>query len=122
MQSLPHSTTPYNVKLQYTRQNIDCLEPDSLAWHLALTKSFAWLVGRVNKPTTRQTSHANDLVNAKSHLDGRFRLYDFCLRLSCASSIRKDFRPSPRAQSSPATSAMCRTNVVGLTFTRHDLS
>ena len=61
----------------------------SLAWHLVLTKSFAWLVGRINKPTTRQTSHANDFVNAKSHIDGRFRLYDFCLRLSCASGIRR---------------------------------
>ena len=47
----------------------------SLAWLLALTKSFAWLVCRVvvalwdvNKPTTRLTSHANDFVNAKSHV------------------------------------------------------
>ena len=37
-------------------------------------KSFAWLVCRVvgfsqgvNKPTTRETTHANDFVNAKSH-------------------------------------------------------
>ena len=40
----------------------------SLAWLLAFTKSFAWLVCRVvEKLTTRQTSHANDFVNAKSH-------------------------------------------------------
>ena len=53
----------------------------SLAWLLAFTKSFAWLVcrvvglfttrvcfsRRVTKPTTRQASHANDFVNAKSH-------------------------------------------------------
>ena len=39
-----------------------------LAWLLAFTKSFAWLVCRnVNKPTTQQTSNANDFVNAKSH-------------------------------------------------------
>ena len=149
MQSLPHSTTPYNVSLMdfipllilwfYSilgktlitlnqtpkwgkKDEYPANRGFSLAWHLALTKSFAWLVGRINKPTTRQTSHANDFVNAKSHIDGRFRLYDFCLRLSCASSIRKDFRPSPRAQSSLATSTMCRTNVVVLTFTRRDLS
>ena len=48
----------------------------SLAWLLAFTKSFAWLVCRVrywflftprekwgNKLTTQQTSHANDFVN-----------------------------------------------------------
>ena len=47
----------------------------SLAWLLAVYQSFAWLVCRVvvalwdvNKPTTRQTSHANDFVNAKSHV------------------------------------------------------
>ena len=41
----------------------------SLTWFLA----FTWLICRVvvalwdvNKPTTRLTSHANDLVNAKS--------------------------------------------------------
>ena len=34
---------------------------------LACTKLFAWLLRRVNKPNARQTSHANDLVNAKSH-------------------------------------------------------
>ena len=62
-----------------------CIYPTSrgffLAWLLAFTKSFAWLACRVvglvtrrekqtrvvNKPTTRQTSHANDFVNAKSH-------------------------------------------------------
>ena len=50
----------------------------SLGWLLAFTKSFAWLAGRVvslfmprekqggNKLTTRQTSHPNDFVNAKS--------------------------------------------------------
>ena len=46
----------------------------SLAWLLAFTKSFAWLVCRVvgfsqgvNEPTKRETTHANDFVNAKSH-------------------------------------------------------
>ena len=46
----------------------------SLVWLLAFTKSFACLVCRevgfsrgVNKPTTRETRHANDFVNAKSH-------------------------------------------------------
>ena len=37
---------------------------------VAFTKSFAWLVCRVIglfTPPTRQTSHANDFVNAKSH-------------------------------------------------------
>ena len=40
----------------------------SLAWLLAFTKSFAWLVCRVvGLFTMRQTNHANDFVNAKSH-------------------------------------------------------
>ena len=48
----------------------------SFAWLLAFTKSFACLFSRVvglftprvvNKPTTRQTRHVNDFVNAKSH-------------------------------------------------------
>ena len=46
----------------------------SFAWLLAFKKSFALLVCRVvglftgvNKAITRQTSHANDFVNAKSH-------------------------------------------------------
>ena len=41
-----------------------------LIWLLAFTKSFAWLVCRVIglfTPPSRQTSHANDSVNAKSH-------------------------------------------------------
>ena len=38
----------------------------SLAWFLALTKSYAWLVGRINL-----TSYANDFVNAKSHMQER---------------------------------------------------
>ena len=111
MQSLPHSTTPYNVSLMdfipllilwfcsipgktliTWNQTPKWGEKDkypagrgfSLAWHLALTKSFAWLVGCVKKPTTRQTSHANDFVNAKSHVNGRFRQYDFCLRTQLA--------------------------------------
>ena len=51
----------------------------SLVWLLAFTKSFAWLACRVvslfmprqkqgvNKLTTRQKSHPDDFVNAKSH-------------------------------------------------------
>ena len=51
----------------------------SVSWLLGFTKSFAWLVCRVvglftprekrdvNKPNMRQTSHANDFVNPKSH-------------------------------------------------------
>ena len=48
----------------------------SFAWLLAFTKSFTSLFSRVvglftprgvNQPTTRQTRHANDFVNAKSH-------------------------------------------------------
>ena len=43
----------------------------SLLYAFRFTKSLAWLVGEwlaygANKPTTRQTSHANDFVNAKS--------------------------------------------------------
>ena len=40
----------------------------SLAWFLALTKSCllcSWFVYALE--TTRQRSHANDIVNAKSH-------------------------------------------------------
>ena len=44
-------------------------------WLLAFKKSFVWLVWHVvvalrgvNKPTTQQTSHANDFVNAKSNV------------------------------------------------------
>ena len=36
---------------------------------------------------------------------------NFCLQLSCASSILHDFRPSTRAQFSLTTSTMCDTNV-----------
>ena len=40
----------------------------SLAWLLAFTELFAWLVYRVvGLFTMRQTSHANDFVNAKTH-------------------------------------------------------
>ena len=51
----------------------------SLAWLLVFTKSFACLVCHVvglftphekqgvNKPTTRQTRHANDFLEDKSH-------------------------------------------------------
>ena len=46
----------------------------SRAWLLAFTESFAWLSCRLvslftprEKSTMRQTSHANDSVNAKSH-------------------------------------------------------
>ena len=48
----------------------------SFAWLLAFTKSFTCLFSRVvglftprgvSKPTTRQTRHVNDFVNAKSH-------------------------------------------------------
>ena len=38
-----------------------------LAWLLELQSRIAWLVNRVNKATTRLTSHANDFANAKSH-------------------------------------------------------
>ena len=48
---------------------------------------------------------------------GWFRRYDFCLLLSCATSVRHDFRPSPCAQFSLTTSTMCRTNIVGLIYT-----
>ena len=50
----------------------------SLAWLLAFKKSFRGLsvvsvvaLWDVNKPTTRKTSHANDFVNAKSHVKER---------------------------------------------------
>ena len=36
-------------------------------------------------------------------LKGRFRRYEFYSRLSCATSIRHDFRPSTRAQFSLTT-------------------
>ena len=42
---------------------------------------------------------------------------EFCLRLSCSTSICHDFGPSTRAQFSLTKSTICRTNVVGLIHT-----
>ena len=53
----------------------------SLAWLLAFTKSFAWLVCRIvglftprerGQTNYAQTSQANDFVNTKSHARGLF--------------------------------------------------
>ena len=70
----------YNAGMTSFRTNVvyPASRGFSLGWLLAFTKSFAWLACRVvslfmprekqggNKLTTRQTSHANDFVNAKS--------------------------------------------------------
>ena len=65
----------------------------SVAWLLGFTKSFAWLVCRVvdlftprekrdvSKPNMRQTSHANDFVNPKSHATEKSLLAGYgCLK------------------------------------------
>ena len=51
-------------------------------------------------------------------LKDRFRRYEFYSRLSCATSIRHDFRPSTRAQFSLTTSTMCRGSNLNDTICR----
>ena len=78
----------------------------SLAWLSVFPKSFAWLVCRivglftsrekplqqtvshVNKPTTRQTSHTNDFVNAKSHAREKPLLEGYVSSKTCVKSAQ----------------------------------
>ena len=71
---------------------------------------------------SRITFYKNTICNQScfyrnSDVNGRFRQYYFCLQLSCATSIRHDFRPSTHAQFTCTTSTMCQMNVVGLIYT-----
>ena len=90
----------------------------SLAWLLAFTKSFAWLVvlrcgfvyARWNKPTTRQRGFANDFVNAKSNAREKPLLARYCCTWTCVWNV---FKPRPQneiplvsvAKKSPETCA-----------------
>ena len=73
-------------KINELKKSVGGIDP--VRWVIFCEQRFlscmAFSVNEVVRVTTRLTSHANDLVNAKSHAKGRSVIFQsFCLHIAC---------------------------------------